>query len=203
MKRLSIIVGFLGLLTCSDASGHEEDQSQSPSNVAGQTVSNWTVNKAKSSLAFSGVQSGEAFTGSFSDFETVINFDPDNLAAATVVVTIDMNSVEADDIETANALPGKEWFYIRKFPVAKFEASDFKHVSEDKYEANGNLSIKGITQSINLPFSLKIENGTARMDAVLNINRTRYKVGTGMWASKEWVEHNIAVNVHLEARQSK
>lgn len=201
MKRLSIVIGFLGLLACSDASGHEKEQSQSISKTKEQIVSNWTVDKSKSTLTFSGIQSGEIFTGLFSDFDSVINFDPDDLENAKVVVTIDMNSAETGDLESTNALPSKEWFYIKKFPVAKFETSDFKHLGGDKYEAQGNLSIRGITQSINLPFTLKIENGYASMDAALNIKRTNFQIGTGMWASKDWVEHNIGVNVHLEAQQ--
>lgn len=207
MRRLSFFIGFFGLLACGDANVQAQAQAQGQqldktANTE-QNEASWTVNKAKSTLAFSGVLSGEAFTGSFADFDTAINFDPDNLTTATVVVIIDMNSAETDDVESTNALPGKEWFNIRKFPVAKFEASRFKHLNGDKYEAHGNLSIRGITKSINLPFTLKIENGYANMDAALNLNRTTYKIGTGMWASKDWVEHVIAVRVHLEAQQNK
>jgi len=211
MRRLSLLIVFLGLLSCSEVFGHEsrreEGQAQNNVNVAEQVISGWAVDKAKSTLAFSGIQSGEPFTGSFSEFDARINFDPDDLANASVVVTINMNSAETDDAESSNALPGKEWFYIRKFPVAKFAATDFKYLPEaessDSYVANGNLSIRGITQNINLPFTLKIENGSARMDAQLDLNRTTYKVGTGMWASEEWVEHIVSISVHLEAVQIK
>ncbi|PHS76196.1 MAG: polyisoprenoid-binding protein [Robiginitomaculum sp.] len=205
MRRLSFFIGFIGLLACSDANVHAQAQAQQLDKTANteQNEASWTVNKAKSTLTFSGVLSGEAFTGSFSDFGATINFDPDNLTTATVVVIIDMNSAETDDVESTNALPGKEWFNVRKFPTAKFEATDFKYLGGDSYEAKGGLSIRGTTGSINLPFTLKIENGYANMDAALNLNRTTYKVGTGMWASKDWVEHVIAVRVHLEAQQNK
>lgn len=203
MRRLSFFIGFIGLLACGDANVHAQDPQPHKTDNIEQNISGWTVNKAKSTLAFSGVLSGEAFTGSFADFDAAINFDPDNLATATVVVIIDMNSAETDDVESTNALPGKEWFNIRKFPTAKFEATDFKYLGGDSYEAKGGLSIRGITKSINLPFTLKIENGYANMDAALNLNRTTYKIGTGMWASKDWVEHVIAVRVHLGAQQNK
>jgi len=202
MKWLSFLIGLLGLFTYCDVYGHEEGQAQART-VTEPIVSNWAVKKTKSTLTFSGVQSGEAFTGSFSDFDAVIYFDPDSLENAEVVVTIDMNSASTGDVESTDALPGKEWFNVRKFPVAQFKATDFTHLENDKYEAKGNLSIKDVTQSIHLPFTLNIENGYASMDAGLNLNRPAYKIGTGMWASKYWVEHSIAVNVHLEAVQIK
>ncbi len=202
MRRLNFIAGFLVVLACGGASVQAQDPQIENINSE-PNISGWTVNKTETTLAFSGIQSGEAFTGSFSDFDAVINFDPENLADAKVVVTIDMNSAQTDDLESTNALPSKEWFNIRKFPVAKFEASEFKHLSGDKYEAKGNLSIRGITKGITLPFNLKIENGHASMEAALNINRTTYKIGTGMWASKDWVEHIININIHLEAKQNK
>ena len=207
MKHLSVFVGFLGLLACSDATGQAEEAPKitpqatavEKAEISPVITANWAVYKAKSTLSFSGNQSGEAFTGKFENFDAVINFNPDDLATAKVVVTIDTNSADANDAERTDALPSKEWFYVKKFPVAMFKASELKHVQADKYEAKGNLTIRDITQEIVLPFNLKIEDGHATMDATFTLNRTAYKVGTGMWASEDWVGHDVAVNVHIEA----
>ncbi len=210
MKRLALfvgflVVGFLGLLACSDASG-QANETPKPVPVAKSAAAptigaNWTVDKTKSSLSFSGSQSGEVFTGTFGSFDAVINFDPDNLGNANVVVTIDTNSADAGEAERTDALPGKEWFYVKKFPLAKFIAADFKHLGGDNYQASGNLTIRDITTKIVLPFTLKLDNTRAVMDAKLTLNRTAYKIGTGMWASADWVGHDIAVNIHVEADQ--
>ena len=223
MMRLIACVSFLGLMACSDANGHAANQISNQEQVSNQgtnQISNqaanraqaitqpvksetltakWIVDTAKSTLSFSGSQSGEAFSGTFERFDSEIVFDPTDLEHANVTVTIDMNSADAGDTERTDALPGKEWFYTRKFPVAKFEAIAFKHLSGDNYEAKGSLTIKDISQNIVLPFTLKIENGQADMQAELKVNRSDYKVGTGMWASEEWVDHDVVVNVHLQA----
>lgn len=212
MKRLSFCIGFLGLVACSDASGaNGQNPSQTvaatgisePVSTGEQVISGWTVDKTKSTLWFSGMQSGTVFTGSFSGFDAVINFDPENLAATNVVVTIDMNSAKTDEAESTDALPGKEWFYVKKYPVAKFKATDFKHLGGNKYEAKGNLTIRDIAKEIVLPFTLNIEDGHANMDATLTLNRTAFKIGSGMWAGEDWVEHDIAVNIHIEAAKNK
>lgn len=211
MRRLALFVGLLGLMACSDASGKAEETPKetakaapvSKTAVSPVMSANWTVNKVESTLSFSGNQSGDNFTGAFSSFDAVINFDPNDLASAKVVVTIDTNSAEADDAERTDALPGKEWFYVKKFPLAKFEASKFKHIGGEKYQATGKLTIRDITQEVTLPFTLKIENERATMDAKLTLNRTAYKIGTGMWASEDWVGHDVAVNIHIEAAKNK
>jgi len=211
MKHLSVFVGFLGLLACSDATGQAEEAPKitpqatavAKAEISPTITANWTMDKTKSTLAFSGNQSGEAFTGKFENFDAVINFNPNDLAAAKVVVTIDTNSADAGKAERTDALPSKEWFYVKKFPVAKFVSDDFKLLESDKYTAKGNLTIRDITQEIVLPFTLKVKNGRATMDAAFTLNRTAYKIGTGMWASEDWVGHDIAVNVHLEADQNK
>lgn len=209
MKQISLALMCLGLLACSDANGQDKGQSkaqmqeQATAISANQLTADWIVDTAKSSLSFSGNQSGEAFTGEFGKFDVVINFDPDDLANANVVVSIDMNSADANDAERTDALPGKEWFYVKKFPKAEFAATDFKNIEGKKFEAKGNLTIKDITQAIILPFTLKIENSHAVMDAKLSLNRNTYKIGTGMWASDDWVGHDITVTIHLEADLNK
>ena len=202
MKRLISVIGFLGLLACSDVSGKAEEAPIAEpvkTAVSPTLIANWTVDKAKSTLSFSSSQSGEDFTGVFANFDAVINFDPDDLTTAQVIVSIDMNSANANDAERTDALPGKEWFHVSKFPTAKFKASDFTHIGDDKYLANGRLTIREQSHPILLPFTLKIENNLGVMDGALTLNRTAYKIGTGMWAGEDWVAHKVDVKIHLEA----
>lgn len=211
MKRLIFIASCLGLLACTDANGRAASQKQvskpDPNqaqivtlpSTAAKSNTQWVIDKTKSTLSFTGSQSGAAFSGVFESFAAQISFDPANLKDAKVVVTIDMNSADAGDGERTDALPGKEWFYTRKFPVAKYSSTAFTHLNGDKYIAEGQLTIKDITHFQTLVFTLKIENGQAVMDGGLTVNRKDFKIGTGMWASEEWVAHDVEVNVHLVA----
>ncbi len=203
MRVLGILITCAVLLAYGQANGQVSQQVLEGVRVDEQSNTLWAVNKTKSRLLFSGNQGGEVFTGSFGEFDAVIDFNPDDLAKAKVDVIINMDSAEAGDAERTDALPGKDWFYVKKFPVAKFEAADFEHLGGDKYVVKGSLTIRDIRKKLDLPFTLKIENGNAVMDAKLTLNRTAYKIGTGMWASEAWVSHDIIVNIHLEAQQNK
>jgi len=166
----------------------------------GETQTNWAVDKTASSIAFSGVQTGEKFTGSFADFDVQINFNPDDLANAKVVVTIDLASADAGDKDRNGALPGKEWFFVKKFPTAKFETTGFKHLGGNKYETTGQLTIRGAAKTVTLPFTLDINNGKAVMAGQLNLNRRDFNIGTGMWKDQDWVKHNVGVQVAINAK---
>lgn len=113
-----------------------------------KTQSNWAVDKSTSSIAFSGEQTGEKFTGSFANFDVQITFSPDDLAGAKIVAVIDLASVDAGDKDRNGALPGKEWFFVKKFPKARFEATGFKHLGGNAYETTGQLTIRGVDKTI-------------------------------------------------------
>ncbi len=162
--------------------------------------SNWAVDKSKSSIAFSGVQTGETFTGSFANFDVQISFNPNDLANAKVVVTIDLASVDAGDKDRNGALPGKEWFFVKKFPTARFEATDFTHLGGKLYATTGQLTIRGAAKTVTLPFSLDIENGQALMQGSLTLHRRDFNIGTGMWKDEDWVAHNVDVQIVINAK---
>jgi polyisoprenoid-binding protein YceI len=161
----------------------------------------WDVDAEKSSIDFTGSQGGEAFTGSFSTFKADIVFDPKDLAASHVRAEIDLASVEAGDAERTEALPGKDWFFIKSFPVAIFEAKAFTALENNQYEAVGHLTLKGITRELVLPFSLTITDGHADMKAHISLDRTTFNVGTGMWKGEDWVAHKVDIDILLSAQK--
>ena len=165
-----------------------------------KTQSNWAVDKSTSSIAFSGEQTGEKFTGSFANFDVQITFSPDDLAGAKIVAVIDLASVDAGDKDRNGALPGKEWFFVKKFPKARFEAIGFKHLGGNAYETTGQLTIRGVDKTITLPFTLDIEGGQAAMQGQISLNRRDYNIGTGMWKNEDWVKHNVNVQVVINAK---
>ena len=52
----------------------------------------------------------------------------------------------------------------------------FKYPQENQYEVTGQLTIRGITHSINFPAIIKNENGVIKADAKIAIDRTKWGV---------------------------
>ena len=159
----------------------------------------WTVNHEESRLGFIGVQGGAEFARHFDIWEAEIAFDPADLEASSVTVTITMESADAGASQRNELLPGGEWFDIETHPQASFDTTGFTHLGGSDYEAAAELTIRDVTQSVVLPFTLEIDGDTARVAGELELMRTEYNVGIGQWASADPVAFEVRVVVDLTA----
>jgi polyisoprenoid-binding protein YceI len=161
----------------------------------------WTVDKANSRIRFKSAFSGAAFEGQFSRWDAQISFDPKNLAASKAVVNVDVASAQTGDKDRDETLPTGDWFNAPKFPRATFTTTSIKSLGGDRYQAQGNLSLKGVTKPVTLPFTLKITGNTAKMDGQTVINRSQFGVGQGQFGGAETVPFDVTVTVSLTAKK--
>lgn len=175
-----------------------------PAPVFAGEVKQWVMDPATSTLAFKGKQMGAVFSGSFTKFIPDIRFDPDNLAASKVTVTVDIASINTGDAERDQNLKTKEWFDPEKFAEARFETTSFKKTGDNAFEAEANLTIRAITLPVVLPFTLvfsKDDSGkeTALMTGSLTLNRSKFSLGTGDWDDPSIIANEVPVEISLNA----
>jgi polyisoprenoid-binding protein YceI len=162
----------------------------------------WTVDKAASSIRFSSSFSGQPFSGAFSRWTAQIRFDPAQLAASSVTATIDVGSAATGDKDRDQAMPSADFFAAAKFPRATYTASTFKNLGGGRYQALGQLTIRGISKPLTLPFTLVITGPNARMKASLAINRLAFGVGQNEWKSVEAIPAAVNVTIDLTAHRA-
>lgn len=162
----------------------------------------WTVDKSVSRVAFASSFDGGTFAGSFRRWNATIRFDPANLAGSSAVVTFDMTSAGTGDASRDEALPGDDWFAAGRFPKATFSAKSFKALGGARYQAIGDLTIRGVTKPLTLPFTLVITGGVAKMNASVGLNRLAFGVGQGEWKTTEVVPATVTVNISLTAKRA-
>ena len=161
----------------------------------------WAVADGESRIGIVGTQTGAPFEAAFEVFDADIVFDPDDLAASRVTVLVDITSFSSGNSDRDDTAMGSQWFDSTAFPQAQFEASTFRHLGDNRYEADGSLSIRDLTQDVTLPFALDIEADTARMHAELEVDRTAYGLGQGDFASDELVGYGVTIIVDLTAQR--
>ena len=165
-------------------------------------AADWSVDAARSSLGFTGTVSGRSFDGKFKTWRADIAFDPADPAAGHARVTIDMASAATGDRQRDAALPDTDWFDIRKSPQALFEATGFKALGGNRYEAAGTLTIRGIGKAVTLPFTLDIAGDEAHAKGKLDIVRTDYGVGQGEdWKDGSTVALAVSIAFDLTAKK--
>ncbi|MGN6516847.1 MAG: YceI family protein, partial [Rhizomicrobium sp.] len=115
-------------------------------------AAHWNVDAAKSKLAFSVLWAKQPFTATFQNWKADIDFDPAHLAASKADVIIAVGSMTSGDPDTDGSLKGDIGLGTDKFPTARFTTTGFTHKSGNNYVAQGNLTLKGITRPLTLPF---------------------------------------------------
>jgi polyisoprenoid-binding protein YceI len=100
-------------------------------------------------------------------------------------------------------LPDTPWFSAAKYPKATFVTHTFKALGGNRYVAAGDLTIKGVTKPLTLPFTLVITADTAKMNAAVSLNRLAFGVGQGEWATTQVIPAAVQVTIALTAHKEK
>ncbi len=138
----------------------------------------WAINKEKSRLTFEVEAGGQAVTGAFGQFRAEIHFDPDYLEVAEIAAAIDTNTVSTGQPQVDAGLMNKEWFDTQTYPSAGFRAKSVTAGDADgSYVMEGELTIKGNTRPVTIPFSLEIDQGEATVTGETAISRSDFGIG--------------------------
>lgn len=156
-----------------------------------------SVDVAKSQLRFTFKQMNVPVEGEFKKFAVNLNFDPAKPEAGKVDVVVDLASVDAGNADANVELKKKDWFNVPSFPQAKFSASNFKAVGGGRYEARGQLNIKGKAQPIVIAFASKPDGKAMSLEGSTTVNRLAFAVGEGDWADTGSVADPVQVRFKL------
>ena len=138
----------------------------------------------------------------FHRWSAQIAFDPKNLAGSKAVVSVDVASAATGDADRDQAMPTADWFSAKTQPKATFTTTAFKDLGGGKYQASGDLTIRGVKKPVLLPFTLAISGDTARMNGSVVLNRTAFGIGQGQWKTGDVVATEVTVSVALTAHRA-
>ncbi len=170
-----------------------------PSAALEQQASDWQVQDGTLSITVH--QFGSDVTGSFADWTAAISFDPEAGPgpAGHASVQIAIASLTLGTV-TDQAM-GPEFFDASGFPTATFEA-DLIRQEDGSYIAEGTLELKGTQVPVSLPFSIVMEDGTARATGGTAIDRRDFGIGTASYNDEGSLGFQVKVSVDLTASRS-
>jgi polyisoprenoid-binding protein YceI len=163
----------------------------------------WVMRPAESMIALEVTYLGSPVAARFGKFSAEIEFEPSDLAHSAVSVRIDTGSFDSQSVDRDEFVKERDWFDVARFPEARFVTKSIRSVAPGHYEATADLTIRGITKEVELPFALVIEGGVARMDGGLSLERGDYGVGQGDWASTKEVGGRVGVSVRVVADRAR
>ena len=100
--------------------------------------------------------------------------------------TIDMNSIACSDLQgeygqkLVGHLKNDDFFSVEKNPTSKFEITKVTSAGANRVNITGNLTIKGITQPLTFPATVK-QKGDAIVAVAkgVKVDRTKYDIKYG------------------------
>jgi len=201
--RLPVLVAFVlyaagaGVAALLVPNGEAVAASGAEASVA-ETSGNWRV--VEGSLGFTVKQMGADVTGSFANWTADIRFDEAVVDGShgTVNVAIDTASLTLGSV-TKQALEA-EFFDVTSHPTATFTADILPGTGG--YVAQGELTLRGASKPITLPFTLKITGNQARMAGTVTLDRRDFGMGAS-YGDEASVGFGVVVAVDRVAERVK
>ncbi len=95
---------------------------------------------------------GSGAEGTFRGLSGEIVFDPAELSAARMDVSVDATTIETGNQTKDRHARGDAWFDVERYPKITYVAQEFTR-TETGYLANGILTLHGVSKSMPLPFT--------------------------------------------------
>ena len=147
-------------------------------------VAAYTVNASKSSLHWKARKVTGEHMGTVKFNEGALTFDGSKLTGGRF--TFDMNSIVCTDLtdQEYNAklighLKSDDFFSTAKHPISSFIITKVTPKGANTYLVTGNMTIKGITNAVSFPVTVKQTATTVEADGKVTLDRTKYDIRYG------------------------
>jgi polyisoprenoid-binding protein YceI len=155
------------------------------------------VDAAKSSVKFVFTQMNVPVEGNFKRFAGEVSFDAAKPETGRASFTVDLAGADAGSGDANQALAMPDWFDIARFPKASFTASQFKPLGGGRFQAVGQLTLKGRVAPLAIVFTVRPEAQGQWLEGTFPLSRLAWKIGTGEWADVGTVADSVQVKFRL------
>lgn len=159
------------------------------------------VDNPASSVAVTFRQMNVPVDARFNTVDIVADFDPAVPGAARASITIETASFDfGPGAEEYNAeVRSPDWFDADKHPRAVLEVTGARALGRDRFEAIGELTIKGRTEKLTLPLVLEASPQRWVFSGQVPISRLAFGIGQGDWRDTTVVADEVLVRFTVVA----
>jgi len=131
----------------------------------------------------------------FRKFSGHIHFDASNPAGSTASIDVETSSFDMGDPAYNAEVRKTAWFDSDAFPLASFRSTAVRAISATRFEATGNLFIKGRSLSITVPITIVAAGLKTAFDGTLPVSRKAFGIGDPVW--NDVIDDQVNVSFHL------
>ncbi|HEY4874177.1 MAG TPA: YceI family protein [Puia sp.] len=140
-------------------------------------ASNWNADTANAKISFSVKGPFGTVHGSLSGLKATIQFDEKSPSGGSFSASVDPNTISTGIGMRNHDLKNEEiWLNTKKFPEISFHSKKIEK-TEKGFKAIGELTMKGITKPVEIPFTFSGNGSSCVFKGEFTINREEYNVG--------------------------
>ncbi|WP_370338818.1 cytochrome b/b6 domain-containing protein [Parvularcula marina] len=159
----------------------------------------WSLLPEESYVQLTGSAFGAEKTVHIDDVAAEIVLDLEHPEEAGAIrAQIGLTSLDSGEAITNDELKGAGWFSVAEYPAAMF-VSDEIIATAQGFVAKGMLTIREVSQPIDLPFTVTMEGVTAIASAEVVVDRTAF----GLGGDGAGVTPQVTVTLHIEAEPAR
>ncbi|WP_162426033.1 YceI family protein [Pontibacter pudoricolor] len=212
MKKYPVLLGALSLAALLSFTPATKNVADKPA-VTAVAAANLKVNTQASTMKWNAKKVGGEHYGKINLADGALQVNGNKLAGGNF--TIDMRSIVVEDITRAESnkkltdhLKSDDFFSVENHPTATFTITKVGRLTKAKagepnYNVTGNLTIKGITNQITFPATVKVTGKSVEATALIEVDRTKYdiKYRSGMMgtAADKIIYDNFTIDLKLVA----
>ena len=143
-----------------------------------QSVSAQTEQKITSSaVTFKIKNMGIGTEGKFAGLKATVYFDKDHLDKSTIEASVDTKTLDTDNSMRDSHLKKEEYFDVEKYPEITMKSVSFNHQKNENYNGIFDVTIKGKTKRIKVPFTYTENGSNASFKGSFSISRSDFVIG--------------------------
>jgi len=204
-------VGHNGTIPAANAEAAQDAKATKPTKVSYVPITggDYRIDLAHSVIGFS-IRHNEItlVSGRFKDFTGTIHFDDKDVTKSSVEFKAKVESIDTGVEARDKHLRTADFFEVAKYPEMTFKSTRVERKGKG-YVLSGDLTLKGVTRQVALPFTItgaiKDGRGNTRFGiaAQTKIDRRDYGItwGHALAGGGFDVGHDVAIDLHLEAIQ--
>ena len=152
------------------------DKGDNTSTAAKEGARGWHADVSKSQITFNVKGPFGKVDGSLSGLKSTIQFDKNNLASSSIRASVDPNTIKTGIKLRDKDLQKEKYLNSDNYSLITFRSEKIQK-KENGYIAVGDLTLKGITRRVEIPFSFSEKGNTGVFKANFDIQRQDFKVG--------------------------
>lgn len=163
----------------------------------------WIIDQGGSSVGVQYITNDEPREGRFDRFSGEAWFDPDDMASARLVFTVEAESIVFGDQLATDFVKSQDWFWVTEHPQAIYTLEALEHIEGDQYRAQGVLKLRGVEKSVEGQIKVEIAGDLARASGQVDFDRRDFEVGVGFTSFLVSISNDVSVLFELTAHPAE